>query len=151
MSADFVARLLGMALFAVLGAYFGIYLAGLTNGQAELYTVSMALLGALFGLILTPYFTTRPVRFLRSTLARVSPQTLVAGLIGLIAGLIIAALLAFPISLLPPPFGDILPGRYKRHHRRSYQRHLPHWFPGWHLADTAFCAQRAAIYCRLSR
>lgn len=109
MSADFIARLLGMALFAVLGAYFGIYLAGLANGQAELYTVSMALLGALFGLILTPYFTTRPVRFLRSTLARVSPQTLVAGLIGLIAGLIIAALLAFPISLLPSPFGDILP------------------------------------------
>jgi len=109
MSVDFIARMIGMVLFAILGAYMGIYLAGLTNGQVELYTVSMALLGTLFGLILTPYFTTRPVRHLRSTLARVSPQTLVAGLIGLIAGLIIAALLAFPISLLPSPFGDILP------------------------------------------
>ena len=104
MSVDFIARMIGMVLFAILGAYMGIYLAGLTNGQVELYTVSMALLGTLFGLILTPYFTTRPVRYLRSTLARVSPQTLVAGLIGLIAGL-----LAFPISLLPSPFGDILP------------------------------------------
>jgi uncharacterized protein YacL len=30
-------------------------------------------------------------------------------LIGLVVGLIIAALLAFPFSLLPPPFGRILP------------------------------------------
>ena len=32
-----------------------------------------------------------------------------AALIGLIIGLLIAALLAFPLSLLPSPFGDILP------------------------------------------
>jgi uncharacterized protein YacL len=30
-------------------------------------------------------------------------------LVGLIVGLLIAALLAFPLSLLPPPFGDLLP------------------------------------------
>jgi uncharacterized protein YacL len=42
-------------------------------------------------------------------LGRLSLQTLVSGLIGLVAGLIIAALLAYPISLLPSPFGDVLP------------------------------------------
>ena len=42
-------------------------------------------------------------------LSKVSAQTLVAGLIGLIAGLLIAALLSFPLSLLPPPFGQIFP------------------------------------------
>jgi len=109
MSADFIARLIGMVALAILGAYFGLYLAGITGGQTELYAVSIALLGALIGLILTPYITTRPIRSLRSVLARLSPQTLVSGLIGLIAGLIVAALLAFPISLLPSPFGDILP------------------------------------------
>ena len=109
MSADFIARLIGMVVFAILGAYFGFYLAGITEGQIDLYTVSVALLGALAGLILTPYITTRPIRSLRRLLARLSPQTLVSGLIGLIAGLIVAALLAFPISLLPSPFGDILP------------------------------------------
>jgi uncharacterized protein YacL len=39
----------------------------------------------------------------------VSAQTLVAGLMGLMAGLIIAALLALPLSLLPEPFRSILP------------------------------------------
>ena len=109
MSADFIARLIGMVVFAILGAYLGFYLAAITEGQIDLYAVSVALLGALAGLILTPYITTRPIRALRRLLARLSPQTLVSGLIGLIAGLIVAALLAFPISLLPSPFGDILP------------------------------------------
>ena len=36
-------------------------------------------------------------------------QTLVAGLVGLMAGLIIAALLSFPLSLLPAPFSQVLP------------------------------------------
>jgi uncharacterized protein YacL len=109
MSADFIARLIGMVVFAVLGAYLGLYLSDVTGGMTELYAVSVALLGALVGLILTPYITTRPIRYLRRLLARLSPQTLVSGLIGLIAGLIVAALLAFPMSLLPSPFGDILP------------------------------------------
>jgi uncharacterized protein YacL len=34
---------------------------------------------------------------------------LFAGLVGLIVGLLAAALLAFPLSLLPTPFGEILP------------------------------------------
>jgi uncharacterized protein YacL len=46
---------------------------------------------------------------MRSILSRVSSQTLVAGLVGLMVGLIVAALLAYPLSLLPSPFGDVLP------------------------------------------
>jgi uncharacterized protein YacL len=61
------------------------------------------------GLILTPYITTRPVRAIRNVLTRLSAQSLVASLIGLISGLLVAALLSFPISLLPSPFGKILP------------------------------------------
>jgi uncharacterized protein YacL len=38
-----------------------------------------------------------------------SAETLFAGLMGLISGLLVAALLAFPLSLLPDPFGSILP------------------------------------------
>ncbi len=66
-------------------------------------------MGALVGLVLTPFITTRPARAVRATLSKVSAQTLVAGLIGLIVGLAIATLLAFPISLLPDPFGRIFP------------------------------------------
>jgi len=109
MSADFIARIVGMVVFAALGAYWGVILGQATNSREELYAVVLGLLGVLVGLVITPYITTRPVRALRGLLARLSSHTLVAGLFGLMAGLIIAALLAFPISLLPSPFGDVLP------------------------------------------
>lgn len=109
MSIDFFSRLVGMVVFSILGVYFGLYLGGVVNTQREFYATLFGLLGALFGLILTPYFTTRPIRALRYKLEDISAQTLVAGLVGLVAGLIIAALLAFPISLLPSPFRDVLP------------------------------------------
>jgi len=59
--------------------------------------------------LVAPYLTTIPAHYLRILLTKLSTQTLVAGLVGLVAGLIVAALLAFPLSFLPSPFGDILP------------------------------------------
>ena len=109
MSIEFVLRIIGMIVFAVLGTYVGITYAQFVDVPAELPAVLVGLLGILVGLILTPYVTTRPVRWIRRALARLSTQSLVAGLVGLIVGLIIAALLTFPLSLLPSPFGRILP------------------------------------------
>ncbi len=109
MSMDFVARLIGMVVFAISGVYLGIYLGNLAGGLGLIYAVIFGLVGVLVGLVLTPYLTTIPMRSIRRLLGRISSQTLIAGLIGLIGGLIIAALLAFPLSLLPLPFGSILP------------------------------------------
>jgi len=109
MSMEFIFRLVGMVAFSVLGVYLGVYLADLTGGPRETYALLVGLVGALVGLVLTPFITTRPVRAMRTILTGVSAQTLVAGLMGLMAGLIIAALLAFPISLLPQPFRNIMP------------------------------------------
>jgi len=109
MSVEFIFRLVGMVVFAIMGAYAGLYLAAILKGPVDMYTLLLGLVGALAGLVLTPFLTTRPARTLRGLLGRISVQTLVAGLIGLIAGLIIAALLAFPLSLLPEPFRSILP------------------------------------------
>lgn len=109
MSVEFIFRLIGMVGFAVAGAFFGSYL-GTSLGQSpEISGFLFCLVGILIGLILTPYFTTRPVRLIRRTLLSVSTQTLASGLTGLVVGLIIAALLTFPLSLLPAPFGKILP------------------------------------------
>lgn len=110
MSSDFIVRIVGMIVFGFFGAYYGA-----TWGQTIfpepqiIYIVVLSLSGVLFGLVLTPYLTTRPMRALRSLLGRVEAQTLVSSLVGLIVGLVIAALLAFPLSLLPAPFGEILP------------------------------------------
>lgn len=116
MSSDFIARLVGMILFSVLGVYWGTYLGGFarTNPNSPAFTIeqyafTFGLVGALTGLILTPFLTTRPVRALRSLLGRISAQALSAALMGLIAGLVVAALLAFPLSLLPSPVGSVLP------------------------------------------
>lgn len=109
MSAEFIFRILGMVIFGLAGGYLGWQLGVLQPGQLGLYISSFALIGGLAGLILTPYFTTRPARALRNLLARIAAETLFAGLLGLLTGLLIAALLAFPLSLLPSPLGRILP------------------------------------------
>lgn len=109
MSVEFIFRLIGMVVFAIVGAYFGSYLGNSLGQSPEFTGFLFCLVGIMFGLILTPYFTTRPMRLIRRTLLSVSTQTLASGLTGLVAGLIIAALLTFPLSLLPAPFGKVLP------------------------------------------
>ncbi|KAF0111727.1 MAG: hypothetical protein FD147_738 [Chloroflexi bacterium] len=116
MSIDFIFRILGMIGFAVGGVFWGQSLGQLANVNpvpgtmsVEQYAFIIGSVGALAGLILTPYITTRPIRAIRTVLARVSAQTLLSALIGLIAGLIVATLFSFPISLLPAPLGKILP------------------------------------------
>jgi len=109
MSVEFIFRLIGMVVFAIIGVYWGAYLGRITGGSSDTYAVLLGLVGALTGLILTPFLTTRPARAMRGVLAGVSAQTLVAGLVGLVVGLIIAALLALPLSLLPEPFRSVMP------------------------------------------
>lgn len=116
MSSDFIIRLIGMVVFCVVGVFWGVSLGKMVNinpdpdtMSVEQYAFTIGLLGALVGLILTPFITTRPLRALRAVFSRLSAQVLFASMIGLVVGLIIAALLAFPISMLPPPFGNVLP------------------------------------------
>ena len=52
MSADFIARLVGMVVFAGLGVYWGIYVGNLTGENQALFAVIFALVGALVGVVL---------------------------------------------------------------------------------------------------
>ena len=116
MSVEFIFRLLGMIGFAIGGAYLGRQLGEVSNiGSTagtlavDQYAFLFGLLGGVIGLLITPYLTTRPVSALRKSLGRAPAQTLFTSLLGLIVGLVVAALLAFPLSLLPDPFGKIMP------------------------------------------
>lgn len=117
MSVDFIIRLVGMIVFSILGVYWGTSLGIIANSpqagpgtfSVEQYAFAMGLVGALVGLILTPFITIRPMRALRNIMGRISAETLLSSMIGLVMGLIFAALLAFPLSLLPTPFGRIMP------------------------------------------
>jgi uncharacterized protein YacL len=116
MSADFIVRLIGMIVFAIIGVSWGLSLGRLANinptpttFSVEWYAFTIGLVGALMGLVVTPFITTRPMRALRRLFGRVSAQVLVFATIGLVVGLVIAALLAYPFSLLPAPLGSLLP------------------------------------------
>ncbi len=109
MSLDFSVRIIGMIVFMFLGGYWGYWFGTSAKESLVVYTLGIGLVGALFGLVATPYFTVRPMRALRQLLVRVSAESLLAGLIGLVAGLLVAALLTFPLSMLPEPLGNILP------------------------------------------
>lgn len=109
MSIEFAFRIIGMLVLSVVGVYWGAHYGVLAGDKPDTYAITLGLVGALIGLVLTPFITTRPARYMRRVMASVSAQTLAAGLAGLMAGLIVAALLAFPISLLPRPLGEVLP------------------------------------------
>jgi uncharacterized protein YacL len=110
MSFEFILRIIGMITLAIAGGIWGFRLLPFYNQDEALRnTLLFSLVGALAGLILTPYFTTRPARAMKSLLGRMSAESLFAGLTGLVVGLLIAALLAFPLSLLPQPFSQLLP------------------------------------------
>ena len=116
MSIDFIARLIGMVVFTVAGVFIGISLgqsAQLSEStivlSVEQYAFTLGLVGSLVGLVLTPYITTRPFRALWDLIKKISTRSLVTSIMGLLTGLLLAALLAFPLSLLPKPFSSILP------------------------------------------
>lgn len=109
MSIEFIFRIIGMFVLGIAGIWGGIYYAALIGQQSVPWAVIFGMVGSIAGLVLTPYLTTRPMRAIRRQLTQVSAQTLFAGTVGLVASLVVAALLAFPLSLLPEPFGQILP------------------------------------------
>ncbi|MCU0474909.1 MAG: PIN domain nuclease [Anaerolineae bacterium] len=109
MSVDFISRMFGMSVFAVLGARFGLDLAPITNLPAQTATLIFGLLGALIGLILTPWLTVRPVRSLSRAMSNLTVEVWLVTLLGVFIGLVIGLLLAYPLSLLGNPLGTILP------------------------------------------
>jgi uncharacterized protein YacL len=109
MSIDFFMRLIGMVVLGVGGVYLGTYLGRLAGDEPILWASVFALVGALMGLIVTPFISTRPLKALRMQITQVSARSMLAALVGLVVGLIVAALVSFPLSLLPAPFGQLLP------------------------------------------
>ncbi len=109
MSLELFLRLVGMMIFTLLGALLGIDLADALNLPPEASGLTFALMGALAGLILTPWMTTYPARAARRAILKMSPEALVGAIVGLMVGMFVSALFAWPLSLLPDPVGQFLP------------------------------------------
>jgi uncharacterized protein YacL len=108
MTSELALRLVGMIVLALAGARLGVEIAA-PPLTADVFALIFGLVGALAGLILTPYLTTRPARFARGIIRQMPAEVLVTSIIGLIFGLIIAALFSVPFSLLPQPFSQWVP------------------------------------------
>jgi uncharacterized protein YacL len=107
MSVEFVFRLIGMVVMAVVSFRLGLYLGG---GWTDVRVISaLTLAGAALGLVITPWLTTRPYRWIRNRIQRMPATQLIAATIGLVIGLAVAALLTPALSNLPPPLGDVFP------------------------------------------
>ncbi len=110
LSAMFWIRFSGMVLFALLSLRVALSIPGaLLYPENWRYVLTLVLAGAGIGLLLTPTLTVTPLRWLRAQVRGVPTQDLVSGLIGLLVGLAVAALLAVPVSMLPRPAGQFLP------------------------------------------
>jgi len=116
MSLELIVRLIGLVVFGIIGVFLGEPLETLIHEiwassqiPTIVYQVITTILVGLLGFLLAPWISIKPISALHKRLSKVSAQTLLFGFAGLIVGAITAALLAYPISLLPAPLGSILP------------------------------------------
>lgn len=108
-STEFLFRILGAFFGAVAAGIGGFYFSEWLGLTPDVYVIVFSLVGVLTGLILTPYITTRPIRRIRKRLSQMTAGRLAAFMIGIFLGLVAAALLSLPLSLLPAPFRQIMP------------------------------------------
>ncbi len=104
-------RILGLILFAIAGYYLGDFLAGIfdSNLNPLAYPIGGIIISGALGFLIMPYITLYPIVRVRAYLTKVSGPTLLSAMIGLVIGLIIAALASMTIRFLPAPFSSILP------------------------------------------
>jgi uncharacterized protein YacL len=111
MTADIIVRILGFIVFGIIGWLVGTILAGTSdlNAASLRYILPLAAVGGAIGALVAPWLTTRPAAALRKAIGDLTTAQLIAASIGLVIGLVIAALAAIPLSYLPDPFRSILP------------------------------------------
>ena len=116
MSIELISRIVGFVIFVIVGTLLGEPLGSFINEIWQtsplttiVYQIIAAIVFGIIGFLIAPWISIKPIKAVRKQLSKVSAHSLFYGLIGLIVGLITAALLAYPISLLPSPFGSILP------------------------------------------
>ncbi len=109
---DRIIRIFGLIIFGFCGYWLGKSYAPafFPERWSHLQTeIISCVLGVIIGYFLTPFFTIIPLRKLSSKLKLIPMNRLTAGLLGLLLGLIGAALVSIPLSFLPGFFGRVLP------------------------------------------
>src|SRR2546421_7643227 len=112
MRVERVFRLLGLVLGLIAGVYYASFI--LTETHIQGYTLRAivllltALAGALFGFFGLPYVTTKPFFWLENKLNVTPLPDLVAATVGLLVGLLLAALVGLFLAKLPWYLGFVI-------------------------------------------
>lgn len=108
----FALRITGAVLFGLVGWSLGDLIMPLLppplNNYAIVHLFALLLFG-IAGAVFVPALFARPMGKLFDHIVSLSAAQIIAGFIGLAAGLLLGLLLAFPLSRLPEPFGPVLP------------------------------------------
>lgn len=102
-----VFRLIGAVILGLVGWQVG-SLVQMDPGQPRNAMLGIAL-GIVIGFAVAPIVLEKPYNLFKRVAIRTPLSDLVFGIVGLILGLIVAALLAYPLSFLPWWFGHVLP------------------------------------------
>ena len=116
MNAMIISRIVGAVVLGIIGAFTSLPIHEYVSGFIPNYSLSQKrhrchqhCCFCVIRLSDHALYHLKPLQWLRRVFNKATPQTLVSGLVGLIIGLITAAIMAFPLSLLPKPIGQILP------------------------------------------
>lgn len=100
-------RLAGAIVLGILGWHAGLILSNLLAWPYIQYIVPA--LGVCLGLLITPAVTLQPLGWAAERIRQLPSHELLVGTVGFVIGLLIAVLLAIPLSMLPDPLGRLLP------------------------------------------
>ncbi|PKB57043.1 MAG: twitching motility protein PilT [SAR202 cluster bacterium Casp-Chloro-G3] len=102
---------MGAGGFGVLGWRLGRYVSEISTGQERLWPwgLVLALTGVPLGAFVAPYITLKPLHKGVDFVNGIPGSTLLAGIIGLLVGLIVASLLSIPLYTLDGWLGLVLP------------------------------------------
>ena len=67
MTIDFISRMIGTVVFALIGARLGVESSAVMGLPPDITAAIFGLVGMLVGLILTPWLTIRPLRYIRQS------------------------------------------------------------------------------------
>lgn len=116
MSAILISRIIGALVLGIIGAFTSLPIYSYVQQFVDVLSLSQGVVTGLsavifagFGFLITPYITIKPFQSLIKLFTKSPVQSLMSGLLGMTIGLIIAAIMAYPLSLLPKPFGQIFP------------------------------------------
>src|SRR5437588_12439619 len=106
MSFNLTLRVVGMAIFAAAGYLLGLFLdqmlyEGTRPNAFSQLVLPLVIISALLGFVVTPFITIYPLRWVRNRLRMMPALDLMAATVGLSTGILLGALLTWPLSNLP--------------------------------------------------